>query len=406
MSALRSILLCTIGGLALVGAALAQPPPADWPGWRGPQRNGVSAATGWTVWPAAGPRIAWRAQVGCGFSSFAVAAGRAVTMGNADDVDTVFCFEAATGKLLWKHSYDCPREPLAYEGGPSSTPLIEGDRVYTLGKFGHVFCLQADTGAVVWQRKLERSPAGPEDYRVDWGFAGSPLVLGDRLILSVGPAGLALDKRTGATLWDSGPGRSGYSSPVPYRVGEREAFARLSGHELIATDAATGTVLWRLPWKTGWDQNAADVIIDGNRLFATTGHGVGGAQYDLSATPPALLWRSKELRTYLSPPVLWQGSLYGFTEEGGQLRCLDWATGALRWSAPGLGQGSLIVVDGKLVILGERGKLVIATAVPEAYQPLAEAQVLGGRCWTPPAFAAGYLYLRNAAGEVVCLDLH
>ena len=393
--------------LATVSVATAQnAATSDWPGWRGPQRNGVSTDVNWGWnWPAAGPKIAWRAQVGNGFSSFAVASGRVYTMGNTADVDTVFCFDAANGNVLWQYSYPCPRDPLAYEGGPNSTPLVEGDRVYTLSKFGHCFCLNAQTGVVLWQRKFERSPQGPDDYKVDWGFAGSPLLAGEKLILPVGTAGLALDKTTGETLWDNGPGRSGYSSPVPCQLGGQQAFILLSGHEVVGVAAQTGAVLWRFPWKTTWDQNAPDVVVEGDRLFVSTGHGVGCAQYDLTATPPALLWRNKDMRNYLNSCVLWQGNLYGFTEEGPQLRCLDWRTGAARWSAGGLGQGSLIAVDGKLVVLSEKGRLVIAEATPEAYRPLAEADILSGRCWTTPAFANGRLYARNAAGEVVCVDL-
>jgi len=357
------------------------------------------------MWPEAVPQVLWEAEVGHGFSSFAVAGGRIFTMGNSDDQDSVYCFDAATGEVLWKHTYACPREPLSYEGGPSSTPLVDGGRVYTLSKFGHCYCLSAQTGGVLWERKFERSTAGSDDYRVDWGFAGSPLVVGEKLILPIGTAGLALDKTTGQTLWDNGPGRSGYSSPVPCTLLGREAFILLSGHEIVGVDSGSGEVLWKIPWKTTWDQNAADVIVDGDRLFSSTGHGVGCAQFDLSVNPPGVIWQSKSMRNYLNSSVLWDGSLYGFTEEKRQLMCLDWESGDVRWSQEGLGQGSLILVDGKLVILGERGKLVIAEATPEAYRPLAEAEILSGRCWTAPAFADGRLYARNATGEVVCVQM-
>ena len=134
-------------------------------------------------WPAAGPQVLWKAAVGKGFSSFAVSDGRVYAMGNRDNADRVFCLDAATGKEVWKHTYPCKLEPLSYEGGPSSTPTVDGDRVYSLSKFGHCFCLDARTGQVVWSRTFEPPATTDDDYRVWWGFAGSPLVVGDKLVL-------------------------------------------------------------------------------------------------------------------------------------------------------------------------------------------------------------------------------
>jgi hypothetical protein len=139
-STVRFAAALVLRGCCLLAFAAA----ADWPGWRGPSRNGISPETGlnWT-WSASGPKPLWKAAVGKGFSSLAVAAGRVYTMGNTNNVDTVFCLDAATGQLIWKHSYACPLDPLAYEGGPSSTPATDDDRVYTLSKSGHLFCLDA-----------------------------------------------------------------------------------------------------------------------------------------------------------------------------------------------------------------------------------------------------------------------
>lgn len=389
--------LCVASAIVLIVLAQAAV-GADWPQWRGPQRDGISAESGWSWnWPAEGPPLLWKAQIGYGMSSFAVADGRVFAFGNAEDTDTVYCFDAATGSALWKYSYACPRDPLAYEGGPSSTPLVAGGRVYTLSKSGHCYCLDAQTGAMVWLRKFDRAPQTDVDYKADWGFAGSPLLVGGRLIVPVGTAGKALNPATGETLWDNGGGRSGYSSPVPCTLAGQEAFVLLSGHEVVGVGVKDGTLLWRLPWKTTWDQNAPDVIVSDNKLFVSTGHGVGCAQYDLTANPPLEIWRNKNTRNYMSSSVLWQGNLYGFDDN--QLRCLNWATGEVRWTQTGTGMGSLLVADGKLVALTEKGKLIVAEASPEAYKPLAEAQILTGRCWAAPVLANGRVYARNAAGE-------
>ena len=395
---------CACVLLACVAGGSAGPAASDWPQWRGPERSGISREAGLaTVWPPEGPRVLWRASIGKGFSSFAVAGGRVYTMGNTNNEDTVFCFDALTGKAIWKHTYACPALPLSYEGGPSATPAVDGDRVYTLSKFGHCFCLDAGTGRPVWSRKFDLPVALPEDYRVFWGFAGSPLVLGKSLILAVGSAGTALDKRDSRVLWSSGTGRPGYSSPVPFRAGGRECFAFLGSREVIAVSAEDGAVLWRVPWRTTWDQNAPDVTVSEAKVFASSGHGVGAALFDIAKGAPVEVWRSKQMRNELSSSVLWNGHLYGF--DARRLTCLEWATGAVRWSAEGLGQGTLLVADGRLVLLSEDGSLVLAEAAPEAYRPLAKAQILSGRCWSAPALAGRRLYARNAAGDVVCVDL-
>src|ERR1041384_6108614 len=172
---------------------------ADWPQWRGPNRNGISAETISATWPAAGPKILWRASVGTGFSSCSISQGRVYTMGNTNDRDTIWCLDARTGKELWRHTYPAALGPQYYEGGPGSTPTVYHGRVFTISKWGDVFCLDAAKGSVLWQRDLRQDKIQPNR----WGFAGSPLVWGDELILNAGGAGTALELRTGRVLWSN-----------------------------------------------------------------------------------------------------------------------------------------------------------------------------------------------------------
>jgi outer membrane protein assembly factor BamB len=345
----------------------------------------------------------WTASVGKGFSSFAVAGGRAVTMGNADGTDTVWCFDAEKGTVLWKYSYPCELQPLAYEGGPGSTPAIADGRVYTFSKGGDLFCLDASDGRVIWAKTFALWPWRKGDWKNTWRYAGSPLVLDGHLYLSLGEAGSAFDAKDGKELWRSEAGHPGYSSPVPFRAGGVQALALFSAQGVVGVEAASGKRLWEIPWRTEWDFNAADPIIRDGKLFVSSGNNAGCALYDLSANPPREVWRNKNLRTPMCGAVLWQGHLYGFNDA--DLACVEWETGVLKWALRDVRRGSLVVAEGNLVALSENGALAVAPASPEGFRPLLRAQALTGRCWTSPALANGRLYLRSAQGDAACYDV-
>ena len=228
--------------LALVSSARA----GDWLQWRGPEHNGVTAESGGSHdWPADGPKVAWKAKVGFGFSSFVVGDGRVFTMGNADDKDTVFCFDAATGKELWKHSYRAELGDKYFEGGTTGTPTINGDRVYTLSRWGDAFCFNAKDGTVVWSKNVEKETGARQP---DWGFGGAPLVQGANVYLNVGEAGLALDKMTGAIVWKSESKAAGYSTPLPIKEGGQDLAVFSSGQSYTAVDLSDGKPVWSTRW--------------------------------------------------------------------------------------------------------------------------------------------------------------
>ena len=221
--------------LALLAAWLTPTARADdWPHWRGPARNGISAETGWLAeWPKDGPPVVWKARVGTGFSSFAVAGGRVFTLGNAANTDTVWCLEAATGAVLWKHSYESDLGDKYFEGGPGSTPSVAGERVFTISRWGDVFAFAAATGKILWSKNVAKETG----VRVPgWGFTGSPLVHEKLLVLNVGEAGLALDQDTGVIVWQA----LGLSAElVPYAL---FGISMLAG----ATFAASQIVYYRI----------------------------------------------------------------------------------------------------------------------------------------------------------------
>ena len=275
--------------------------------------------------------------------------------------------------------------------------------MFTFSKGGDLFCLNVKTGKVVWSKKFELWPQLSGDWVNTWRYAGSPLVQEERLVMSVGQAGLALRKTDGAVIWESAAGHPGYSSPLPFFTPQGPAVAFFSGHAVVGALANSGRQLWRVPWNTQWDLNAADPIIHGGKMFVSSGRGVGCALFDITVDPPLELWRNRQIKNMMNSSILWQGNVFGFNNT--HLACISWDTGNLNWTTRDLRKGSLTLADGKLILLGETGKLVVAEATVQNYKPLAEAQVLDGRCWTAPVLAGGCILVRNAMGQVVSLDV-
>ena len=386
--------------LLLLAATFSKTNAEDWYRWRGPDLNGISQESGWqTQWPATGPKLIWTASVGTGFSSFSVHEGRVFTMGNANNTDSVFCFDAGTGKLLWKHSYPCPLDPKYFEGGPGSTPATDDGHVYSFSRKGNLFCLNETNGTVVWSKNLAQDPGAEIPT---WGFAGSPLVLGDLVIVNAGDGGTALDKNTGKAIWTSGKAGAGYATPVPLPSPEK-AVAIFTGKTLRAVNDADGSTVWSYPWNTEYEVNAADPIVNGNRIFISSGYNRGASVIRVEGNRPRSVWENKNMRNHFNSCVLWKDCLYGVDES--ELRCLSFDTGEVKWKYPQFGKGSLMLADGKIIGLGEKGVLFIAEATPAGFKPISQATVLNGKCWSTPVLSDGHIYCRNATGKVVCLDV-
>ena len=396
---------------ALLLATLAYAGPAradDYPRYRGAHFNGIASEKNWLgAWPDGSPKRLWKKNVGTGFSSLAVAGGRVFTLGNSAKQDTVYALDANTGAEVWKHSYAEELDPKYYEGGPSATPTVAGDRVYTISKQGHAFCLEAATGKVVWETNVHEK-LGAE--LPDWGFAGSPHVDGDLVILNAGSHGLALNRASGEKVWFSGKEAAGYGTPVPFTSGGKPALAIFAAKAVVAVDPQTGTVLWQHPWETSYDVNSADPVVSGNLMFLSSGYDKGGGVVNFTGNQAKQVWFNKEVRSHFQTAVTLGGKLYAVDGQGGdknsKLKCLDLETGKVLWTSPEAETGSLSAsADGRLLWLTGKGELVIVEAKPDGYKELARAQVTGGKCWTAPVLANGKVYIRNAKGDVVCVDV-
>jgi len=391
-----------IGNQTLMGA--------DWPNYRGPSHNGITRETNWSsTWPEAGPKTLWKKSIGTGFSSFAVAEGRVYTMGNTGKkgkTDIVYCFDAKTGRDIWTHAYPCPLEPKYYEGGTLATPTVDGAKVYTLSKMGDLFCLNAATGTVIWQKQLNKTMG----YALPtWHFSSSPLVQGEMLVLNIGDAGLALNKNTGALVWENGKGKCGYSTPMPFSMNGKPGLAIFGMNSVLAISPEDGKKLWQFEWKTKHDVNAADPIVAGNKVFISSGYGRGCALLEINGNTVNKIWESKAVRAQMNCLVLRDGYLYGFDDK--ILKCIKMQDGSEQWADKSMGKGALMMSeDGRLIIMSDKSELVIAQANPDKLNVLARAQILPDKkCWTTPVLANGRIYARNTPedepGELVCIDV-
>jgi outer membrane protein assembly factor BamB len=375
----------------------------DWPRWRGPNGNGISTESDWN--PASlgnKTNILWKVSVGYGFSSISIADGYLYTMGSSGKEDVVYCLDADNGKAVWTFSYECGPGQYA---GPKATPTVDDGRVYTLSQEGHLFCLSAKNGKMMWKAHLVKEfGARPPT----WGFAGSPVVEGGLLILNAGAEGLALDKKSGKKVWGS-TGVGGYAAPVLFDDQGRRFVAFFGQRALNGVDLLTGEQVWSYPWRTSYDVNAADPLITDSGIFISSNYRTGCALVDISGPNPRVSWKNGKFNSHFSSFVYIDGYIYGndgaaFSDRG-TFRCLEAKTGREMW-AEDLGFGSLIAVDGKLVILNSRGDLIIAEATHQSYREISRAEgLIPRKCWNPPSFADGRIYSRNERGEVVCVDV-
>jgi len=402
-------ILSTLGAFALTAAHAD-----DWPKWRGPDGTGISSETGWkTQWPAEGPKVLWRKNIGISCSSVSVSDGLAYVMGNVNesaegarkknapgDKDVVWCLNPLTGDVVWKHEYDTPLEPKYYEGGPGASPTVNGGLVYTVSKDGKILALNAKTGEKAWQRDAKAEWGAKQP---DWGFNGSVLIEGGKALVNAGPL-VALDPKTGADIWKTEDLGGAYSSPYAFDLeGVGRCIAVMNAYGLLVAKAEDGKEVLRHEWKTNYDVNATTPIIDGTLVFISSGYNHGGATLDIAGGTPKVLWENRNMRNQMNSCVLKDGRLYGFDEK--ELKCIDMKTGEQLWAEGSLGKGSLILVDGKLVIQGEGGDAAIAEVDPTGYKEVARTKVLDSRSWVSPTLSNGLLYCRNNAGDLACLDL-
>jgi outer membrane protein assembly factor BamB len=387
--------------MALLTCALgASVAGEDWPQWRGPLRDGVSTERGLLkAWPAGGPPLAWKAGgAGEGYSSFAVAQGRLYTLGARGDREYVVAFDAGTGKRLWE-APNGSRFANDRGDGPRSTPTVDGNRVYAFGASGDLTALDAASGKVAWTVNVIRDFGG---QNIRWGLSESPLVSGDRIIVSPGGSGsaiVAVNKANGKLLWKSQADAAGYSSAVLHEVGGVRQAIVFTGQRALGIDVTSGSLLWSYDKVANRVANIATPIVRGDHVFLSSDYGTGAALLRLSADGGGVtaseVYFTREMRNHHASSVLVGDHLYGFSSA--ILTAMHFDTGQVAWRDRSVGKGSLVYADDRLYLFSERGVVALAEANPTAYREHGRFSLETGplSTWSHPVVANGRLYLRD-----------
>jgi outer membrane protein assembly factor BamB len=393
----RLVLVTVILSLSAVASNLAFD---DWPQWRGPKRDGISGERGLLKdWPAGGPPILWRtAGAGTGYSSFSTAKGRLYTLGARGSTEYLMAYDAVSGKKLWEIPHG-RRFGNDMGDGPRSTPTFDGDRLYTFGASGDLSVVEAATGKVFWKMNLLDKFGGSN---LRWGLSESPLVLGDRILVSPGGRGaaiVALNKTDGSVIWKSLGDEPGYSSAVVHEAnGVREA-VYFTGERALGVDIETGKLLWSYNQVANQTANIATPIVRGNQVFLSSAYGTGAALLDLTPVGNKVTARqvyfTRDMRNHHATSVLVGDYLYGFSDA--ILTAMKFDSGQVAWRDRSVGKGSVVFADNRLYLYSERGVVGLAEASPDGYREHGRFQISAGNepTWSHPIVANGALFIRD-----------
>jgi len=395
-------------------AALAS--AADWPIYRGPAQDGVSAEKIVVQWSGASPKAVWNAPTSKGFSSFSVSKGKAFTLVARNSRETCLALDAATGKELWAADL----APAKFDGGaqegdgPRSTPTVNSGKVYVFTANLVVHCLNIDTGKPIWTVDLVKQHHGKN---IHWESAASPVVEGDLIFVACGGPGesmLGLNKETGAAVWKTGDDQITHSTPVVTTIlGQRQViFFMQSG--LVSLNTKDGKELWRFPFPKAGSMAISPVVSD-DLVYISAQYNVGSATCRISKQGSGFtatkLWSisgNSPVCNQWSTPVCKDGYLYGMFDptkyKNGKMKCVELATGKVKWDHAGFGQGNVILVGSRLVALAEDGNVVIVEASPDGYKEVCRTKAFNDKCWSTPAFADGKIYVRSIS-QGRCFDV-
>jgi len=378
----------------------SRPAPRDYPQFLGPSRDGVldgpRLARDWSARP---PRQLWRQPIGAAWSAFAVQGRTAVTQEQNGDDEEVVAYDAATGRVLWRHAEKARYETVIAGIGPRATPTIREGRVFAMGATGILTALRLDTGERLWSRRVLDENGGQNP---SWGTSGSPLVDGDLVVVSAGGREgrslVAYKAATGEVAWAAGHDKQSYSSPTLLTLSGRRQLVVFNQGSVAAHDPATGALLWEHPFPADQPNVAQPLPLPGDQVLLSAGYGVGSKLYRIEPDPGGamsarLVWETPRLKSKFANLVSHEGYVYGLDD--GVLVCLDPADGQRKWRSGRYGHGQAILVAGLLLVQAEDGEVVLVEPRPDALRELTRFTAFDGKTWNPPAVAGSRLYVRT-----------
>ena len=400
-----------VGGVVLLLVAPWVGQAQDWPQWRGATRTGLSAEKSLLrQWPAEGPRQVWSTDgLGEGYGAVAVSGDRVLVQGTNRSASMVYCLNRADGKMIWSVALG-PKLEESRGNGPRATPTVDGDRVYVLTENGDLACLRLRDGSALWRKNILREFGGRNPH---WMISESPLVDGDRLIVSPGGPGagmVALDKMTGKKVWAAAElgEEAAYSSPIRVMVGNVPTILNFTSSAAVGVRATDGKVLFQYTRAANGTANCATPVFANNKVFFSSAYGTGGALLNLVANGGEVeaqeVYFTREMMNHHGGMVLVNGYLYGFSNA--ILTCLEFETGKKMWSHRSVGKGSLTYADGMLYLVGEGQVVGLAEANPKGYFERGRFTIedFGRPSWAHPVVAGGKLYIRNL-GTLTVYDI-
>lgn len=400
----------------------------DVPAFRGVRRDGVVEGPVLNQdWQQQSPRELWRVSVGAGYSSMSVVGDSLITLEQRGQQEAITCYDTANGQLRWIHQYPARFFEAMGGLGPRSTPTIDEGQVFAVGAEGRVTCLDFFTGRELWSRELLKELGIPN---VTWAMAGSPLVLGEAVIVNPGgPVGdglMALHRDTGETIWqgaglsdygsaEGSTNHAGYSSPVLLEVDGVEQIVIFDGHGLSGHDPASGKRWWHFPFLNNAGVNVAQPILleSGREFFISASYSMGSALVEVKQSGEPTAWQAEQLwhettqmRSKFSNPVYYQGMVYGLDE--GILACVDPRDGKQKWKKGRYKHGQVLLTNGQLLVMSEDGDLILVDADPDQFREVTRMTVLPGskvRVWNPHALVNGIVFVRDDK-QMAAFDLN
>jgi outer membrane protein assembly factor BamB len=378
--------------------------PGDWPQYRGPNRDNISAETGLLdQWPESGPEVVYTSRgLGEGYSEVSLVGGQIFTMGTRGQDEMLFALERETGDIQWSIRTGLNRQD-GTGNGPRGTPTVNGDRVYALGANGDLVCAKIADGEIVWQLNILQTFQG---NNIVWGISESVLIDGEKLICTPGGQQgtmVALDKRTGKPVWRSvvqGAPQAGYASPIAIDVGGVRQYVNFVHTGVVGVRATDGEPLWGQRASANDTANCSAPLAVDNVVFTASGYGTGSALFRLASrnnsTQSEVVYASKEMQNHHGGMVLLDGYVYGFDDA--ILTCLNLRTGKPEWQNRSVGKGSVTFADGKLFLRSEEGPLAMARATPSGYEErgrFSPPNRSGRPAWAHPVIAGGRMYIRD-----------